>query len=96
MWFGSCCQALQIWLSFGSITGNFGGHVDQMQLYQLTAFQKFFFLDPEIVLSTEFEKIARGTSIGKLSQSRYTPSPIQETLIPFIILTAAITLSALS
>lgn len=96
MWFASCCQALQIWLCFGCITGNFGGHVDQMQLYQLSSFQKFFFLDPEIVFSTEFEKIARGTSLGKLSQSHYTPSPIQETLIPFLILTAAITASALS
>lgn len=32
MWFSSCCQALQIWLSFGAITGNFGGMIDQMQI----------------------------------------------------------------
>lgn len=93
MWFASCCQALQIWLSFGAITGNFGGMVDQMQLWQLKSFQKLFFTDPEIIFSEDFQKIARGTSIGKLSLSLYTPSPIQETLIPFLLLTASIVVS---
>ena len=67
-----------------------------MQLWQLRSFQKLFFTDPEIVFSESFQKIARGTSIGKLSQSWYTPSPIQETLIPFLLLSAALVVSMTS
>lgn len=96
MWFASCIQALQIWLCLGAISGNFGGVIDGMQTQQLKSLQRNLLFDLEFTISDEFTGMANGANLGRLTIAKYTPSPIQETFFPFIILCFSLSASILA
>jgi hypothetical protein len=76
LWFASSMQQLQLWLGLGGITGNFGGVIDNIQVGQLNAMQRNFFIDNEIEFDDQYTTRSRGALLEKFEMARWTYSII--------------------
>ena len=60
----------------GGITGNFGGVIDNIQVGQLNAMQRNFFVDNEIEFNDQYQTRSRGSLLEKFEMARWTYSVI--------------------
>jgi hypothetical protein len=92
-WFASTLMALQLLLSIGYLTGNFGGFIDGIMKIGVKHFNTYFwFITPVFNLSSmqRFNEITRGFRLPKFDDSGFLASPIQQYPIELLIFLVSI------
>ena len=98
-WFASTLLSVQLILSLGYLTGNYGGFIDRIMSIGVKHFNSYFWiLQPVFNLSSmsRFNEITRGFRLPKFDNSGFLASPIQQYPLELLIFLSSIIVHLLS
>lgn len=98
-WYASTLLSLQLLLSFGYLTGNFGGFVDGILDLGIKHFNNYFWALNEQMkfpFQTRFNDLTSSFRIPKFDDSGFMPNPIEQFPIELLILLVSIFLNSIN